>query len=127
MLLSAREKTRPRSQSKRRVWPSVGAASEQVGALNAQRGTAGSPEGSAHLTGGKGMTQRGPLEQRERLDFGVRVGLKPVGEVTSPTGSPCLVIGKAGTKATSKDSWEDFMWQCRPAPSLPHPWSCSIF
>lgn len=66
------------------------------------------------------MTQRGPLEQRERLDFGVRVGLKAVGEVTSPPGSPCLVIRKAGTKATSKDSWEDFRCQCRPVPSLPH-------
>lgn len=44
MLLSAGDKTRPRSQSKRRIWPPVGAASEQVGALNAQRGTADSPE-----------------------------------------------------------------------------------
>lgn len=63
------------------MWPST---PQTAGALDAQPDTTDSPKGGAHPSGAKDVTQKGPLERRERLDFGV--GLKAVGEAPgSPT------------------------------------------
>lgn len=63
-------------------------------ALNAQ-GALQNPEESALRAAAKSTTEKGLLEQNERLQF--RVGVS--GEVTSPPGRPCFVIAKAGNKS----------------------------
>lgn len=58
-------------------------------------GTADSPKEVVLGAAAKSTTQKGPLQQRDRLNFGVRVS----GEVTSPLRRPCFVFDKAGYKS----------------------------
>lgn len=58
-------------------------------------GTANSPEEGVLRAAAKSTTPKSPLQQGERINFGVRVS----GEVTSPLRRPCFVFDKAGDKS----------------------------